>query len=110
MSSCPGFTLEAYVAWQHDVVVPENDDDPNPSLRFAEVLGTIPPRPRLTRVQFAAVIAPYEPYREQIEDKLLEYDEDENGSWRTYAGYSFDFVPEAVWQQAHAALPSRAAP
>lgn len=102
MSSLPGYDLEDFVAWNFDLVV-EEQGEANPSLGLAEALGTRKPRPRLTKEQFAAVLAPFEPYRERVEHALHEFDE-ENQSWRDYAGYSFDYIPDAVYEAAQSAL------
>lgn len=85
MSSIPGYTLEDFVAWQWNLVVDEAPEN-NISLGMAEALGNVAPRPRLTKEQFAPIVAIYEPLRETIERRLDDFDED-NQSWRSYAGY-----------------------
>lgn len=93
MSSRPGLTLEAYLAWAYNLVV-EDEPENNTSLGIAEFLGTATHRrPVITKEQFAPIVAKFEEYREQVEDKLLDFDED-NQSWRDYAGYNFDFLPD----------------
>lgn len=99
MSSFPGLNLEDYVMWQHDLIV-DNQTHANPSLRIAEVLGVDTRRVRINAEQFAPILALYEAWREQIEYKLLDFDEDSQ-SWRDYAGCSFDFVPEEVVDAAY---------
>jgi hypothetical protein len=93
MSSLPGYTLEDFVAWQWNLVVdkaPEN----NISLGMAEALGNSKPRPRLTKEQFAPIVAIYEPFREDIERRLADFDEDTQ-SWRDYSQYvDADITPE----------------
>lgn len=72
MSSLPGYTLEEYIAWNWDLVVDDNSGV-NTSLHLAEALGmSTTARPRITKEQFAPILALYEPYREQVENKLLE--------------------------------------
>ena len=96
MSSLPGLDLESYVMWQHDLIV-DGDGSANPSLVMAEALGTVPRRLCLTKDQFAKVLNVYEHLREDIERKLGEFDE-ENQSWRDYAGYAFSFVTDEIFE------------
>lgn len=66
----------------------------NFSLGLAEALGTANRvRPRLTQEQFAPVVALFEEDRERVEYLLSEFDE-ENQSWRSYAGAVFDWLSE----------------
>lgn len=102
MSSLPGLDLEDFVAWNFDLVV-EDQGEANPSLGIAEAIGTRKPRPRLTKDQLAAVLALFEPYRERVEAALSAFDEG-NQSWRDYAGYSFDYIPDSVYDAAIAVL------
>lgn len=102
MSSLPGYDLEDFVAWNFNLVV-EGQGEANLSLGIAEAIGNIKARPCLTRGEFAAVVAPFEPYRERIEDALLEFDE-ENQAWRDYAGNAFDYIPDEVYAVAQSAL------
>lgn len=102
MSSLPGYTLEDYVAWRLDIVV-EGHLDPNFSLFMAEALGTIPRRPILLQKEFKDILDLYEPFRQQVEYLLHEYDE-ETQSWRDYAGYGFDFIPDEIDKQAYALI------
>lgn len=90
MSSRPGLDLEDYLAWLYDLVV-VGQDDPNFSLGLAEALGNIEPRPRLTQEQFKGLTDLMEDVRESVEDKLLDFDE-ENQSWRDYACYAFEYT------------------
>jgi hypothetical protein len=91
--------LEDFVAWGLDIKV-ENQPDPNLSLEIAEALGTASRRrPILTEREFDPIVALFEPYREQVEWRLDEF-EDEYMSWRDYAGASFDFIPDEVWAKA----------
>ena len=96
MSSCPGSTLEDFLAWNFDLVV-EDQRDPNFSLNIAEALGNIAPRPRMNREQFKKLVALFEHHREMVEYKLEDFDED-NQSWRDYAGGSFDFITDAEYK------------
>lgn len=102
MSSCPGYTLEAFLCWQYNIIV-EGRDDANFSLGLAEHIGNIPPRLILTETQFQSIINLFEQYREQVEDRLSDFDEDEL-SWRSYAGYAFDFIPEDIYQCAESII------
>lgn len=47
----------------------------------------------ITPEQFAKLVGVYEPYREQIE-KILDDFDDDTMSWRTYLGSAFDSVAE----------------
>jgi len=98
MSSIPGYTLEAFIAWQWNLVV-EDEAENNFSVGVAEMIGTVKPRPRVTKEQFTPLVALYEPYRGGIEDRLLDFDDDTQ-SWRSYAGYVDCDVPESVNEQA----------
>lgn len=105
MSSCPGLTLEDFLAWQYDLVV-EDQDEANISLGLAEALGTaVTRRQVLTQKEFAVIVQLFEEHREGIEDKLLDYDEEDHGSWRTYACYGFDaFVTDELNEQVQSYL------
>jgi hypothetical protein len=103
MSSQPGLTLEKFLMWDFDLVV-DGDATANPSLQIAEAVGTIiAPRPRITSEQFAPVVALFEPYRFDVERRLQDFDNDD-GSWRDYAGYAFDFIPREPYLEAHKLL------
>ena len=91
MSSIPGYTLESFLLWDFNLVV-ENHEEANFSLGLAEMLGTIPLRPRMSQDEFAKIVAAFEPHRERIEELLSDYDHD--NSWRDYAGYAFDWLPK----------------
>lgn len=68
MSECPGLMLEDFVSWKHSV----SED----------------------WIGFKDLIHVYEPYRESIENWLLDFD-DEGHSWRGYAANSpVDNIPE----------------
>ena len=103
MSSCPGTTLEAFLMWQHDLVV-DGDSSANPSLEIAEAMGRVSNRKHLTAIEFAGIVELYEGHRKEIESKLEQFDE-ETMSWRDYAGLAFDdtsLIDEAaghlIWQ------------
>ena len=104
MSSKPGNTLEDFLLWDFDIVVPDMNDA-NVSLMMAEALGNIPQRPRLTKEQFAQVVAMFEPYRESVEIALDNFDE-ESQSWRAYAGAAFDWLPDELIKNARARVNS----
>ncbi len=95
MSSCPGTTLEEYLTWCYDIVV-AGIGETNFSIGLAEALGNVKPRPRITKEQFEDIVHLFEEYRERVEDKLIDFSEEEHGSWRDYAGYNFDFIPESL--------------
>lgn len=88
MSSCPGSTLEAFLMWQHDLVV-DGDGSANPSLEIAEAMGRSSTRTHLTALEFAGIVELYEGHREGIEAKLAQFDE-ATMSWRDYAWFAFD--------------------
>lgn len=98
MSSLPGLDLEDFLAWQYSLVV-EDSPESNVSVGLAEQLLNVRARPRVTKEQFSQLLALYEPYRESIEYRLGEFDE-ETQSWRSYAEYVDCEVPETVNQQA----------
>lgn len=85
MSEIPGYTLEAFVEWEWNFVV-IGESDKNFNLAVAEMLSGNYNRPRITKEQFAKLIALYEPYREMIECRLDQFDED-NQSWRGYCNH-----------------------
>jgi hypothetical protein len=95
MSSLPGLSLEAFLAWNYDLIV-AGDGSANPSRLIAETLGTIEKRQELTTEKFAQLVALYEPYRDQVEWRLADFDA-ETQSWRDYAGYGFDFLPASLF-------------
>lgn len=82
MSEIPGYTLEAFVEWEWNFAV-IGESDKNFNLAVAEMLNGNYRRPRITKEQFAKLIALYEPYRDMIEYRLDQFDED-NQSWRGY--------------------------
>jgi hypothetical protein len=90
MSEIPGYTLESFLLWNFDLVA-EGHDEADLSLGLAEMLGTIPLRPRLSQERFAKIVADFEPHRERVEESLRDYDPDH--SWRDYASYAFDWLP-----------------
>lgn len=105
MSSCPGSYLEDYLMWNYDLIV-NGDTGANPSLAIAEAMGTIKRRPALTSEQFAPLVALWEPWREYIERSLSYFNEEEQ-SWRDYAGYAFDDVPKTLFDEGLALLPPK---
>lgn len=98
MSSLPGLHLEDFLAWQYSLVV-EDSPESNISVGIAESLLNVRTRPRVTKEQFSKIVDLYEPYRESIEYRLGEFDE-ETQSWRGYAEFVDYEVPETVNQQA----------
>lgn len=93
MSSCPGYALEDYLAWNFNVVV-EGRGENNPSLDIAEMLGTATRRRDvLTKEDFAPIVKLFEDCRERVECRLQDFDDDRQ-SWRDYAGACFDDLPD----------------
>ena len=91
MSSIPGYTLEKYVAWNHNLIV-QGLDETNVSVGMAESLGLAShQRSVITEEQFAKIVRIYEPHREAIENWLDDFDE-EHQSWRDYSGYREDLT------------------
>lgn len=94
MSSIPGYTLEAFLAWQYNLII-EGEEENNFSRGMAESIGAAVRRPVLSKVQFKPLVAMYEPYREVIERRLGDFNE-ETQSWRGYAEYVDLDVPLEV--------------
>lgn len=94
MSSIPGYSLEEYLAWCFSITV-EDLGETNVSVGMAEALGKVLPRPAMSKACFAKLVSYFEPHRHEVEDRLMDFDE-ENQSWRDYAGYAFDFIPEEL--------------
>lgn len=104
MSSIPGYTTEMFLMWNYDLIVQgqeEKASEANFSLALAELLGHQTRRITVSQECFDQLMALFEPYAEQIEDRLSDFDE-ENQSWRDYAGYAFDFIPDSVLAQGQA--------
>lgn len=104
MSTIPGYTLECYVMWDLDLIV-DDDRSANLSLSLAEAMGQPTRRTRITSAQFREILALYEPFRVAVERALDQYDEDDSGSWRDYAGFAMgDLIPTAVYDKARRAV------
>lgn len=104
MSSLPGLTLEAFLMWNFNLIV-DGDGSANPSLQIAEAMGTAArARRQISKDEFAPVVALFEPYRIDVENNLADFD-DEIQSWRDYAGWCFEFIPDALYTQGGALLP-----
>lgn len=97
MSSIPGYTLEEFLAWNYNVIIEEQAES-NVSIAMAEALGAVPHRPFISQEKFAPVVALFEEHREAVEHRLDEFDEDEQ-SWRGYAGNAFDFIPDELYEE-----------
>ena len=102
MSSLPGYRLEDFLAWNYDLIV-DGDGSTNPSLQIAEALGNISPRSNIDKGRFRALVELFEEYREGVEYKLADFNEKPR-SWRDYAYYAFDFIPENVFDEGAAFL------
>lgn len=98
MSSWPGGYLEDYLMWDFDLIV-DDDNGANPSLQIAESMGTPTRRIRITKEQFAPIVALYEPYREDME-RMLNWFEDDSMSWRDYASNVSERAPQEVHDKA----------
>jgi hypothetical protein len=69
--------------WAYDLRVVDKPDA-NTSLMMAEALGTSTHRKTITEDQFKPLVILYESYREYVEYRLDDFDEDTQ-SWRSYA-------------------------
>lgn len=95
MSSIPGYTLDSFIKWNFNITVTDTDDA-NFSVAVAEVYNDkVIRRPNLTQDQFLVIMDIYSPYKESIEERLADFDE-ENQSWRSYAEFVDIDVPESV--------------
>lgn len=93
MSHCPGPYLEDWLTdWWRLV---DADGQHGTGIRRLYTGQLI-----LTKDQFQELVEIYKPFREEIEARLADYSEEENGSWRDYCGYAFDFIPEDVSKNA----------
>lgn len=93
MSHCPGLKLEDWITdWWRLV---DADGEHGTSIRRMYVGQLI-----LSKEQFQALVAIYEPAREMIEYVLQDYNEEENGSWRDFCGYAFDGIPKEIEDRA----------
>lgn len=91
MSHCPGLDLEDWLTDWYRIV---NDDGAHgTSIRHFYKGQLI-----FNEEQFAKLVEIHEPIREHVEELLLNYDEEENGSWRDYCG-RFD-VPDEIANEA----------
>lgn len=91
MSYCPGSTLEDYLGWAFSLIVVDRDNIVQSDGWRATYAG----QRVVSRSQFVQIVTMYEPQREYVEEKLRDFDEDEQG-WRQYAAYSFDNLDEAI--------------
>lgn len=99
MSSIPGYTLELFIIWLHNLTV-KGTHEANLSIGVAEMLSGVPSkRPCLTQDEFSRIVAEYEPYRDLIESRLDDFDEDTQ-SWRGYAEIVDIDVPDRVSESA----------
>lgn len=99
MSSIPGYSLEEFLAWQYGLRV-QDQEEANVSVGMAVSLGLVKEsRPLLTKDQFDQIVKLHEEYRESVEDRLIDFDE-ETQSWRMYAEHVDSEVPESVFIEA----------
>lgn len=99
MSSCPGLTLEAFIAWEWNLLV-EGYESSNMSLFLVETIFGTESRKKLSLLQFEQIVDLYEPYREEVEYRLEDFDKDWQ-SWRDYAGNIFAIIPPEIRQEAN---------
>lgn len=93
MSHCPGPYLEDWITDWWRLVDAEG-------LHGSEIRRLYKGQLVLTKEQFEGLVEIYKPFREQIEARLSDFSEEENGSWRDYCGYAFDFISEDISQKA----------
>lgn len=94
MSSCPGYTLEAFLMWNYNLRV-QDSPEANIGLGMAELMGHDSQRPLLTQAQFAPIVEMHEPHRETVEHLLDAFDE-ETQSWRSYGSSVDDCLPQEL--------------
>lgn len=94
MSSIPGYTLEMFLKWLWNIRV-VGTEEANVSVAMAELIGTVASRPMIDEGTFKNIVSMYEQYRESIEDRLADFDE-ETQSWRSYADHVDSDVPSNV--------------
>jgi len=99
VSHWPGPTLENYLTDVLRLAVPGHSTAIRATLYASQRI--------LEPSQFAEVVRLAEPYRDDIERLLLDYDEEDNGSWRDYHDFMVDErIPEAVWAAMECAVES----
>lgn len=99
MSSIPGYTLEDFLKWNYNLTVTDTSDA-NISVGMAEFLLGVPSgRSHLTQDEFSEIVNEYEHYREIIESRLDDFNEDTQ-SWRGYAEIVDIDVPDRVSESA----------
>lgn len=99
MSSCPGCKLEYFLIWELNVLV-ENEPDCNKSLQMHASIFGMDNRSVVSQKTFRSIVSLFEEYRETVEHRLIDFD-DENQSWRDYAGSAFEFIPDELFEQAN---------
>lgn len=96
MSSIPGYTLEKYIAWRCDLRIVDGDET-NVSVGMASALGLIEDRRlAVTQETLGKIATLLEHRREDIEDALMDFDED-NQSWRSYADAVEGRAEDSEW-------------
>ena len=101
MSHCPGTTLEDWLTDWYGLVVPGLDV--GSGIRALYVGQRI-----LTAEQFSRLVAIHESIREYVEDRSMDYNEEDHGSWRTYRdGFN---VPDGISEAADRFLEDCLAP
>jgi hypothetical protein len=97
MASCPGYKLEDYVRYLWSLSVSNEHADVFQNACYANLRI-------LTDAQFAHMVAIYEMWREHVEEKLADYDEDRHGSFRSY--WAAFYVPDEFDKRAEGYLKS----
>ncbi len=93
MSHCPGVFLEDLITDLFRVV--DKGGEHGTGIRRLYFNQLI-----LSKEQFGEIVNKLEPYREEIEDKLLNYDEVDHGSWRDYKGLVVvNLIPNEVYDE-----------
>lgn len=78
MSYCPGYTLEEWLAYEYSLNVYSDGQLTSDSWR-AKYAG----QRVVTHEQFYELLDMFRPHREYVEEKLLDFNEEEQ-SWRSY--------------------------
>ncbi len=88
MSHCPGVWLEDFITdWFRCVDGPGEHGTGIRRLYKGQKI--------LSREQFAELVAVLEPHREDVEQRLCGYEEEDHGSWRDWSSYAFTHIEES---------------
>ena len=90
----PGTKLETYVLWSFNAIVNTIHTDPS---GFNKRMATFLAQPiLLERWQFDIILELFEPYRQQVEQCLCEFDSAYN-SWYSYQQFAMVFIPQQIY-------------